>query len=130
MVLDDIQFVPSILDNKKSVLMFFPVTMFTFGVIAIEVWDTQFPVWAFVLALLIRAFCPALFLLAPNNSFCFSDVLYGPHRCDSGHHEPASWAQRHHGVDHRICPSWPSDCDDDVQDMGLYHHGAGASIHE
>lgn len=29
------------------------VTMFVFGVVAIEVWNTQFPVWAFVLALLI-----------------------------------------------------------------------------
>ncbi|KAH9985944.1 OPT oligopeptide transporter protein-domain-containing protein [Russula vinacea] len=29
------------------------VTMFVFGVISIEVWDTEFPVWAFVLALMI-----------------------------------------------------------------------------
>ncbi|KAH9059400.1 small oligopeptide transporter [Lactarius deliciosus] len=29
------------------------LTMFVFGVVAIEVWDTQFPVWAFVLALMI-----------------------------------------------------------------------------
>jgi hypothetical protein len=29
--------------------------MFTFGVIAIEVWSTQLPVWAFVLAIVIRA---------------------------------------------------------------------------
>ncbi|KAF8510486.1 OPT oligopeptide transporter [Gautieria morchelliformis] len=29
------------------------VSMFTFGVVAIEVWPTQMPVWAFVLALLI-----------------------------------------------------------------------------
>ncbi|KAH8981414.1 small oligopeptide transporter [Lactarius akahatsu] len=29
------------------------LTMFVFGVVAIEVWNTQFPVWAFVLALLI-----------------------------------------------------------------------------
>lgn len=42
--------------------MFFPVTMFAFGVVAIEVWDTQFPVWAFVLALMICAFFLALFL--------------------------------------------------------------------
>jgi OPT family oligopeptide transporter len=32
--------------------------MFAFGVIVIEVWDTQFPVWAFVLSLLIRASYP------------------------------------------------------------------------
>ncbi|KAJ3477668.1 hypothetical protein NLI96_g10300 [Meripilus lineatus] len=29
------------------------VSMFVFGVISIEVWDTQFPVWAFVLALIV-----------------------------------------------------------------------------
>ncbi|KAH9059645.1 small oligopeptide transporter [Lactarius vividus] len=29
------------------------LTMFVFGVVAIEVWNTQFPVWAFVLALMI-----------------------------------------------------------------------------
>lgn len=27
--------------------------MFVFGIISIEVWNTQFPVWAFVLALII-----------------------------------------------------------------------------
>ncbi|KAI5121403.1 hypothetical protein M0805_003175 [Coniferiporia weirii] len=32
------------------------VTMFVFGVIGIEIWHTQFPVWAFVLALLISFF--------------------------------------------------------------------------
>ena len=34
-------------------LIFFSVTTFVFGVIAIEVWNTQLPVWAFALALLI-----------------------------------------------------------------------------
>ncbi|KAI0264939.1 OPT oligopeptide transporter [Gloeopeniophorella convolvens] len=29
------------------------LTMFVFGVVAIEVWNTQFPVWAFVLALIV-----------------------------------------------------------------------------
>jgi hypothetical protein len=33
--------------------------MFVFGVVAIEVWDTEFPVWAFVLALIICAFLVA-----------------------------------------------------------------------
>ena len=31
------------------------VSMFVFGIISIEVWNTQFPVWAFVLALIICA---------------------------------------------------------------------------
>jgi hypothetical protein len=30
--------------------------MFVFGVVAIEVWDTQLPVWAFILALVICMF--------------------------------------------------------------------------
>ena len=37
--------------------------MFVFGVVAIEVWDTDFPVWAFVLALLICMFCLTFFVL-------------------------------------------------------------------
>jgi hypothetical protein len=31
--------------------------MFVFGVVAIEVWNTDFPVWGFVLALMICMFC-------------------------------------------------------------------------
>ena len=30
--------------------------MFVFGVVAIEVWNTQFPVWGLVLALIVCAF--------------------------------------------------------------------------
>ena len=29
----------------------FPAVMFVFGVVKIEVWNTQMPVWAFILAL-------------------------------------------------------------------------------
>lgn len=29
------------------------LTMFVFGVVSIEVWPTQFPVWAFIVALII-----------------------------------------------------------------------------
>ncbi|KAF8256505.1 OPT oligopeptide transporter [Lactarius quietus] len=39
------------------------LSMFVFGVVAIEVWNTQFPVWAFVLALLICA--------SPNTCYTF-----------------------------------------------------------
>ena len=41
--------------------------MFTFGVIAIEVWHTQFPVWAFVLALLICMFSHHSWILCVFN---------------------------------------------------------------
>ena len=37
------------------VLTAFVVTMFGFGVAVIEIWHTQFPVWAFILALTIGA---------------------------------------------------------------------------
>ena len=36
------------------------VTMFVFGVVVIEVWETDLPVWGLVLALLICAFCLVL----------------------------------------------------------------------
>jgi hypothetical protein len=39
-----------------SVLVSFSVFMFMFGVISIEVWETQLPVWGFALALYIGAF--------------------------------------------------------------------------
>jgi hypothetical protein len=41
--------------KRANCLIFFVVSMFVFGVIAIEVWNTQFPVWAFVLSLIICA---------------------------------------------------------------------------
>jgi hypothetical protein len=107
--------------------------MFVFGVVAIEVWNTDFPVWGFVLALLICMFAsPSSFCaFFPSLTFAvyFSVRVYRSYWRDPSHHEPASWAQCHHGADHRIRPSWPSDCDDDVQDMGLYYHDAGATIY-
>jgi OPT family small oligopeptide transporter len=51
-------------------LMIF-LSMFTIGIISIEVWPTEMPVWAFVLA---------LYLLC----------LYHPYRNDSGDHQPTS----------------------------------------
>ena len=42
------------------ILTFFAVTMFAFGAIAIERWDTELPVWAFVLSLII---CAASFVI-------------------------------------------------------------------
>jgi hypothetical protein len=51
---DDIGLIFPILIVKR-VLIYSVVSMFTFGVISIEVWSTQFPVWAFVLALVVCA---------------------------------------------------------------------------
>ena len=44
-----------VVDNHliSNLLFSLLVSMFVFGVISIEVWPTQFPVWAFVLALVI-----------------------------------------------------------------------------
>ena len=50
MVLNHTLFVPSISD-RKSVLISFSVIMLVFGIVAIEVWDTELPVWAFILSL-------------------------------------------------------------------------------
>jgi hypothetical protein len=93
-VLDGVRFVPFILD-AKCVLMSFSVTMFVFGTVAIEVWDTQFPVWAFVLSLAICTFYFAFvmhFLPKFNTCLCFSVRVYCPYWCDPGYYEPASWA--------------------------------------
>ena len=49
-------FSKSISDTRHvHVLTAFVVTMFGFGVAVIEIWHTQFPVWAFILALTIGA---------------------------------------------------------------------------
>ena len=39
-----------------TVLISFSVSMFVFGAVSIEVWESQLPVWGFVLALCIGAF--------------------------------------------------------------------------
>jgi hypothetical protein len=59
-VLDDIRFAPPIFIYRKTYADTLSVTMFVFGVVVIEVWETDLPVWGFVLALLICAFCPVL----------------------------------------------------------------------
>jgi predicted membrane protein len=43
-----------ILEAKRVCnMVYFTVVTFTFGIAAIEVWHTELPVWAFVLALII-----------------------------------------------------------------------------
>jgi hypothetical protein len=128
--------VPPVFLNKKKYADTLSVTMFVFGVVVIEVWETDLPVWGFVFALLICVFCLVLRHCAlssrASHLLCFSIRVYSPFECDPGHYEPAtwaSWAERPHGVDHRIRPSWPPDCDDVVQDMGLYYHDAGDFVH-
>ena len=102
--------------------------MFVFGVVSIEVWKTDLPVWGFVLALLICMFCLTLIFPSLTVAVYFSIRVYCSYWYNPSHYEPTSWAQRHHGANHRIRPSWPSDCDDDVQDMGLYYHDSGTEF--
>ena len=93
MVLDYIPFVPSIID-AKCVLISFSVTSFMFGVVAIKVWDTGFPVWAFVLSLLIGTFAFPFrcgLLLEPN-IYCYSFRVYCSFWCDPGYFKPAASA--------------------------------------
>ena len=104
--------------------------MFVFGVVVIEVWETDLPVWGFVLALLIGAFCLVLRHCVLSSLVLhllhFSIRIYSPFECDRGHYEPVYRVECPHGDDNRIRSSWPPDCDDVVQDMGLSDHGAGA----
>jgi hypothetical protein len=66
------------------------VSMFVFGVVSIEVYKTEFPVWAFVVALVIGPsfFFASLFKLL---TLPCSVLLYHPNWHDPGHHQPASW---------------------------------------
>jgi OPT oligopeptide transporter protein len=110
------------------------VTMFVFGVIVIEVWETDLPVWGFVLALLICALCLILrhcvLSSRVSHSLRFSVHVFSPFERDPGHYKPDTGAERHHGADHRIRPSWPPDCNDVVQDMGSSYHVTGNYVHE
>ena len=76
------------------------VTMFVFGVVVIEVWETGLPVWGFVLTLLICAFCLVLRYCAlssrVSHSLCFSIRVYSTFKCDRSHCGTATcWAERH-----------------------------------
>ena len=55
-VWDYFQCVISFYILSLTLILGFLVTMFVFGVISIEVWPTQLPVWAFALALIICGF--------------------------------------------------------------------------
>ena len=92
MVLDDIRFAPPIFDQTYADNH--SVTMFVFGVVVIEVWETGLPVWGFVLALLICAFCLILRHCALSSrvspSSSFSILIHSPFECNPGHYEPAT----------------------------------------
>ena len=66
------------------------VSMFVFGITSIEVWNTQFPVWAFVLALIICAL-PSPPKFRDLSEHVFSIRVYHPDRDDPSHYEPTDW---------------------------------------
>ena len=47
---------PIIIAMHLTALISFSVSVFVFGVVSIEVWKSQLPVWGFVLALFIGVF--------------------------------------------------------------------------
>ena len=135
MVFDDIWFVPLIsyiyIKERADSL---PVTMFAFGVVVIEVWETDLPVWGFVLSLFICASRLDLrhYALSSRVShlMCSSIRVYSHFECDHGYYGPIFWAERHLGADHRIRPSWPPDCGVVVQDVGCFYLVTGDFVHE
>jgi hypothetical protein len=74
--------------------------MFVFSVVVIEMWETDLPVWGFVLALLICRFCLVLRHCALSSRvshlLCFSIRAYYPFGCDPGHYGPANFSERPH----------------------------------
>jgi OPT family oligopeptide transporter len=66
------------------------LTMFAFGVISIEVWHTDFPVWGFVLALLICAFIFAATSIVEAYIILYSIRVRNTHWHDPGYHQPTT----------------------------------------
>ncbi|KAJ7221812.1 OPT oligopeptide transporter [Mycena rebaudengoi] len=79
--------------------------------VSIEVWDTKFPVQYFILALVI-----AFFYVIPIGMIqAITNQQVG--------------FERHHGADHWVRAARAPRRDDDVQDVGVYHYGAGTHLH-
>ena len=130
MVSDNIRSVDSAISAVHlTILISFSVSMFVFGVVSIEVWETQLPVWGFVLALCIGVFISSTFSLSTNIPL-FSIRIHYTNRRDPGQNEPGSWAKRHYRDDRWIRSPWPPHCYDAIQNVGLYPFGAGTSIYE
>jgi hypothetical protein len=64
--------------------------MFVIGVISIELWHTEFPVWAFVLSLSIGDSLVSNIMGIEILIGFHSILLCRPHRDDPGHHQPTN----------------------------------------
>lgn len=71
----------------------FVVTMFGFGVVSIEIWHTDFPVWGLLLAFVSPFPCP--FTKTLTSLIVLADFipLYSSYRHNPSHHEPADWSE-------------------------------------
>jgi hypothetical protein len=64
--------------------------MFVIGVISIELWHTEFPVWAFVLSLTIGDSLVSNIVRIERLIGFHSILLRRSHRDDPGHHQPTN----------------------------------------
>jgi hypothetical protein len=62
--------------NPADILISFSVVMFIFGVVVIKVWETQLPVWAFVLAFTIGACFPLRCAFPQASPFVYSALVF------------------------------------------------------
>jgi hypothetical protein len=69
--------------------------MFALGVVSIEIWPTEMPVWAFVIALLIGESLRSLHdkCYYMNVHMPFSVYLCDSMRHDTGDHQSADWVE-------------------------------------
>ncbi|KAG8904834.1 hypothetical protein FRB99_001090 [Tulasnella sp. 403] len=88
--------------------MVFVVTI-TFSIVSLQVWDTKFPIYAFV-------------------GLGSSIRIYDPHWDDHGHNEPKDWSEHLFGIDHWVLVARTSDCDVAVQDVWAYNDAASVDI--
>jgi hypothetical protein len=76
--------------QRVHVLTAFAVTMFGFGIVVIELWHSEFPVWAFILALIIGASPHAHGLNLVDVPPLFSIRVHDSNWCHSRYHEPGN----------------------------------------
>lgn len=92
--------------------------MFVFGVVSIEIWPTQMPVWALVVALFLgqsisREGMPFINIISSMH-------LHRPRRHNSGDNQSTNCNQRHCGAYRWLRSTWPSSRVDGFQDICIH----------
>ena len=77
--------------------------MFAFGVVSVEVWPTQMPVWALVIALLLGWTSQLSILIRSYSSYSSSPLLYYSGWHNTGHNKPTDSDQCHCGTHRWLC---------------------------